>query len=58
LPFSCSAHHPEKKIIKKIVDRRPKKHRISDIERSNQNLGKCISKVNASMPDFQLAKGL
>ncbi len=39
------AHHPQKKIIKKKQDQRPKKHRLSDINRTNVNLNKCITKV-------------
>ena len=48
------AHHPEKKIIKKIVDRRPKKHRLSDINRKNVNADKCITKLENAPADYTI----
>lgn len=48
------AHHPEKKIIKKIVDRRPKKHRLSDINRKNINLDICITKIPNAPADYTI----
>ena len=51
---SLFAHHPEKKIIKKIMDRRPKKHRLSDINRKNINLDKCITKIPNAPADYTI----
>jgi hypothetical protein len=48
------AHHPQKKIIKKKQDQRPKKHRLSDINRSNVNLNKCITKVINAPSEYTL----
>ena len=48
------AHHPQKKIIKKKMDRRPKKHRISDINRNNVNLNKCITKVPNAPSEYTI----
>lgn len=48
------AHHPQKKIIKKKQDKRPKKHRLSDINRSNINLDKCITKVENAPAEYTL----
>jgi hypothetical protein len=48
------AHHPQKKIIKKKQDRRPIKHRLSDINRKNVNLDKCITKVEGAPAEFTL----
>ena len=48
------AHHPEKKIIKKKMHNRPKKHRLSDINRSNQNFGKCITKVANAPAEYTI----
>ena len=48
------AHHPEKKIIKKIVDRRPKKHRLSDINRKNINADLCITKIPNAPADYTI----
>jgi hypothetical protein len=48
------AHHPQKKIIKKKQDRRPKKHRLSDVTRRNVNLNKCISKFQAEIPEYSI----
>lgn len=48
------AHHPQKKIIKKKQDQRPKKHRLSDINRSNINLNKCITKVLNAPDEYTL----
>ncbi len=46
------SHRPQKKIIKKIMYRRPKKHRPSDIFRNNLNLNKCITKLENSPPEY------
>eukprot|EP01035_Chromulina_nebulosa_P053194 gene53194-72661_t len=51
---SLFAHHPQKKIIKRKMDRRPKKHRLSDINRTNSNLGKCITKVLNAPPEYTI----
>lgn len=50
------AHHVQKKIIKKKMDRRPKKHRLSDINRKNVNHDKCITKVSDAPADYTLLK--
>jgi len=47
------AHHVNKKITKRMMDRRPKKSRPSDINRNNQNHGKCITKMDLG-PDYTL----
>jgi hypothetical protein len=55
--FSTSrlfAHHPQKKIIKKKQDKRPKKHRLSDINRKNINFGKCITKIEGAPSDYTI----
>eukprot|EP01036_Dinobryon_divergens_P032722 gene32722-42373_t len=36
------------------MDRRPKKHRLSDINRTNSNLGKCITKVLNAPPEYTI----
>ena len=51
---SLYAHHPEKKITKKMMDRRPKKHRLSDINRNNVNLNKCITKIEGAPADYTI----
>jgi hypothetical protein len=48
------AHHPEKKIIRKKMDRRPIKHRLSDINRKNVNLDKCITKIENAPADYTI----
>ena len=48
------AHHPQKKIIKKKMDRRPKKHRPSDIHRNNVNFNKCITKIPGAPTDYTI----
>lgn len=48
------AHHPQKKIIKKIMHRRPIKHRLSDINRKNVNLNKCITKIENAPAEYTL----
>jgi hypothetical protein len=48
------AHHVEKKIIMKKMHNRPKKHRPSDINRSNVNFGKCITKLENSPADYTI----
>jgi hypothetical protein len=48
------SHHPKKKAIKKVIDRRPLKRRPSDINRRNRNLNVCITKIPEfkETPDF------
>lgn len=53
-PSRLFAHHPQKKIIKKKQDQRPKKHRLSDINRSNVNFGKCITKLENAPADYTI----
>ena len=53
-PSRLLAHHPQKKIIKRKQDRRPKKHRLSDINRSNINFGKCITKLENAPADYTI----
>jgi len=48
------AHHVQKKIIKKKQDTRPIKHRLSDINRKNVNLNKCITKVENAPADYTI----
>lgn len=48
------AHHPEFKIIRRKMHRRPKKHRLSDINRNNVNLGKCITKIPDAPAEYIL----
>jgi len=48
------AHHVQKKIIKKKQDTRPIKHRLSDINRNNVNLNKCITKVENAPADYTI----
>ncbi len=48
------AHHPQMKIIKKKMHRRPKKKRLSDINRNNVNFGKCINKWPNAPPEYTL----
>eukprot|EP00595_Chromulina_sp_UTEXLB2642_P002681 CAMPEP_0196764258 /NCGR_PEP_ID=MMETSP1095-20130614/5767_1 /TAXON_ID=96789 ORGANISM="Chromulina nebulosa, Strain UTEXLB2642" /NCGR_SAMPLE_ID=MMETSP1095 /ASSEMBLY_ACC=CAM_ASM_000446 /LENGTH=98 /DNA_ID=CAMNT_0042119397 /DNA_START=170 /DNA_END=466 /DNA_ORIENTATION=+ len=36
------------------MDRRPKKHRLSDINRNNVNLNKCITKVENAPSEYTL----
>jgi hypothetical protein len=48
------AHHPQKKIIKKKMHNRPKKHRLSDINRKNVNFGKCITKLENAPADYTI----
>lgn len=36
------------------MDRRPKKHRPSDINRNNQNLHKCITKLEGAPAEYTL----
>jgi hypothetical protein len=35
------------------MDKRPIKHRLSDINRNNINLNKCITKVANAPPEFE-----
>lgn len=51
---SLFAHHVQKKIIKRKQDRRPIKSRLSDIERNNVNLNKCITKVEGAPADYTM----
>jgi hypothetical protein len=48
------SHHPKKKAIKKVMHRRPKKLRPSDINRRNINHNVCITKIPQfkETPDF------
>lgn len=48
------AHHVQKKIVKLKMDKRPKKHRLSDINRKNVNLNKCITKVEGAPADYTI----
>jgi len=48
------AHHVQKKITKRMMDRRPKKSRPSDITRNNVNFGKCITKVEGAPTEYTL----
>jgi len=48
------AHHPQKKITKKMQHYRPKKHRLSDINRKNVNLHKCITKVDNAPSEYTM----
>ena len=52
--FRLFAHHVQKKIIQKIMDRRPKKRRLSDKVRRNVNLNKCITKFDVDLPDYSV----
>jgi hypothetical protein len=54
LSTTLFAHHVNKKITKRMMDRRPKKSRPSDIFRNNVNLNKCISKVPNAPDDYAL----
>lgn len=51
---SLYAHHVQKKVIKKKMHTRPKKSRPSDINRSNTNANKCITKVPNAPADYTL----
>jgi hypothetical protein len=51
---SLHAHHVNKKITKRMMDRRPKKSRPSDIFRNNVNHDKCITKLEGSPSDYTL----
>lgn len=53
-PSALLAHHVNKKITKRMMDRRPKKTRPSDIHRNNVNFGKCITKVVGAPPDYTI----
>lgn len=48
------SHRPKMKIIKKIMHRRPKKHRPSDINHRSVNHNKCITKVPNAPPEYIL----
>jgi hypothetical protein len=48
------AHHVNKKITKRMMDRRPKKSRLSDINRKNSNFGKCITKQEGAPADYTI----
>lgn len=50
------AHHPKKKMIKKIMDKRPKKKRLSDIGRTTVNTGKCLTKMTDLPPEFTIIR--
>jgi hypothetical protein len=49
-----NAHHVNKKITKRMMSRRPKKHRPSDINRNNVNMDKCITKVDDAPAEYTL----
>ena len=49
-----NAHHVQKKIVKLKMDKRPIKHRLSDINRKNVNLNKCITKVVGAPADYTI----
>jgi hypothetical protein len=49
-----NAHHVQKKIVKLKMDKRPIKHRLSDINRRNVNLNKCITKVVGAPADYTI----
>jgi dephospho-CoA kinase len=51
------AHHVNKKITKRMMDRRPKKSRPSDINRNNVNLNKCITKIQGASSEYTLISG-
>ena len=51
---ALNAHHVQKKIIKRKQDRRPLKSRLSDINRNNVNLNKCITKVEGAPAEYTL----
>jgi hypothetical protein len=53
-PTLLFAHHPQKKAIKKIMHRRPKKHRPSDINRRNVNLNKSLHNFPGAPPDYTI----
>ena len=53
---SLFAHHVNKKITKRMMDRRPKKSRPSDINRNNINQDKCITKVDSAFYTWVLNK--
>jgi len=51
---SLNAHHVQKKVTKKMQHYRPKKHRLSDINRKNVNLHKCITKVEGAPSEYTM----
>jgi hypothetical protein len=51
---SLFAHHVNAKVTKKMMKNRPKKHRLSDINRKNVNLHKCITKVENAPAEYTL----
>jgi hypothetical protein len=51
---ALNAHHVNKKITKRMMDRRPKKSRPSDINRNNVNEGKCITKMENAPAEYTL----
>lgn len=53
---SLFAHHPQKKIIKRKMDERPKKKRPSDIHRNNANLNKGIHDFDRETPEYTIVK--
>ena len=48
------AHHVQKKIVKRKQDKRPIKSRLSDINRKNVNMNKCITKVENAPADYSI----
>ena len=51
---ALNAHLVNKKITKRMMHRRPKKSRPSDINRNNVNDGKCITKVDNAPAEYTL----
>jgi hypothetical protein len=51
---SLFAHHVNAKVTKKMMKNRPKKHRLSDINRKNVNMHKCITKVENAPAEYTL----
>lgn len=51
------AHHVQKKAIRGVMDKQPRKSRPSDINRRNINHNKCITRVPQG-PDYTFAKDL
>lgn len=48
------AHHVNKKITKKMMKNRPKKHRPSDINRNSVLQDKCITKVENAPSEYTI----
>jgi hypothetical protein len=54
LSSALFAHHVNKKITKRMMDRRPKKSRPSDIFRNNVNHDKCITKIEGAPAEYTI----